>query len=422
MSSAFSGRFFEPRGFSNPAGFDYAAYLQAKGIRRTVSLKQESEIELLQRGTGLFRQIQDWRERIRLAFIASTTGPGSAILQAMTLGEEGGLTDDMRDQLHGRRRHPHHFHLRVPPRHGRHPLLRTDQDHAAASAGAALSPPDPGSRPEKDRRLAHPSVPDLLYAPCRGTGRHGPFAHHAHCRAGGHPAGPRERAHPFPCPRSPVHSRRKSPGCLRHIVPVVVPLGPGHRFRGDALERTSGARQEPPRPVPEQRTPARPRLPEHHPRDGPPGCALLQSGIARRRGLEHGRRSLCGLHRRAARPVLRDPVAPDRHAAAAGAEPARCRPVLRHGHVLLAPAPGAVPSPRAGPVEPPGLCPVPWFRICDRQVASALSVSAPCKLFPRAAKPRGHCSGLGTAAYPFNSPLSYASPDRNNTVSRCRAG
>jgi competence protein ComEC len=95
----FSGRFFEPGGFSNPAGFDYAAYLQAKGIQRTVSLKNESEIELLQRGVGLFRQIQDWRERIRLAFLASTTGPGSAILQAMTLGEEGGLTDDMRDSF-----------------------------------------------------------------------------------------------------------------------------------------------------------------------------------------------------------------------------------------------------------------------------------------------------------------------------------
>jgi len=94
-----SGRFFEPGGFSNPAGFDYAAYLQAQGIRRTVNLKQEREIELLQRGTGLFRQIQDWRERIRQAFLASTTGPGSAILQAMTLGEEGGLTDDMRDRF-----------------------------------------------------------------------------------------------------------------------------------------------------------------------------------------------------------------------------------------------------------------------------------------------------------------------------------
>ncbi len=64
-----------------------------------MSLKQERDIDILQRGTGLFRQIQNWRERIRLAFLASTTGPGSAILQAMTLGEEGGLTDDMRESF-----------------------------------------------------------------------------------------------------------------------------------------------------------------------------------------------------------------------------------------------------------------------------------------------------------------------------------
>ncbi len=95
----FSGRFFLPGSFRNPGGFDYAAYLQAKGIQGTVSLKQESDIELLRRGTGTFRRIQDWRERIRQAFLASTKGPGSAILQAMTLGEEGGLTDEMRDRF-----------------------------------------------------------------------------------------------------------------------------------------------------------------------------------------------------------------------------------------------------------------------------------------------------------------------------------
>ncbi len=95
----FSGRFFEPGSFNNPAGFDYGAYLRTKGIHRTVSLKQESELKLLRRGTGLFRRIQDQRERIRQAFLASTTGQGSAILQAMTLGEEGGLTDEMRDRF-----------------------------------------------------------------------------------------------------------------------------------------------------------------------------------------------------------------------------------------------------------------------------------------------------------------------------------
>jgi len=94
-----SGRLHEPRGFNNPRGFDYAAYLAQSGIYRTVSVKEVGGIEVIRRGAGMFRTIQDWRERIRQAFLASTHGPGSAILQAMVLGEEGGLTDEIRDRF-----------------------------------------------------------------------------------------------------------------------------------------------------------------------------------------------------------------------------------------------------------------------------------------------------------------------------------
>jgi len=45
------------------------------------------------------RSIQDMRERIRRHFLQATSGQGSAILQAMTLGEEGGLTDETRDRF-----------------------------------------------------------------------------------------------------------------------------------------------------------------------------------------------------------------------------------------------------------------------------------------------------------------------------------
>lgn len=94
-----TGRLFEPRGFNNPGGFDYAAYLAQSGVYYTVSVKSEEEVQTLERGSGIFRTIQNWRERIRRSFLASTTGPGSAILQAMVLGEEGGLTDEMRDRF-----------------------------------------------------------------------------------------------------------------------------------------------------------------------------------------------------------------------------------------------------------------------------------------------------------------------------------
>jgi competence protein ComEC len=94
-----SGRIFEPRGFNNPRGFDYGAYLAQSGIYRMVSVKGSEQVRVIGTGNGIFRAIQNWRERIRQAFLASTHGPGLAILQAMVLGEEGGLTDELRDQF-----------------------------------------------------------------------------------------------------------------------------------------------------------------------------------------------------------------------------------------------------------------------------------------------------------------------------------
>jgi competence protein ComEC len=94
-----SGRLREPGGFQNPGGFDYAAYLAQRGIYFAVSAKSSDAIKVISRGTGAFRAIQDRRERIRQSFLSSTAGDGSAILQAMVLGEEGGLTEDLRDRF-----------------------------------------------------------------------------------------------------------------------------------------------------------------------------------------------------------------------------------------------------------------------------------------------------------------------------------
>ncbi len=94
-----SGKLYEPRGSVNPGSFDYPAYLAQSGISYTVAVKNAEKIEILRRGAGVFRTVQDWRERIRQAFLASLTGQGSAIVQAMVLGEEGGLSDDIRDKF-----------------------------------------------------------------------------------------------------------------------------------------------------------------------------------------------------------------------------------------------------------------------------------------------------------------------------------
>lgn len=94
-----TGRLFKPRAFNNPGGFDYAAYLARSGIHYTASVKNEGMLEIVQQGSGVMRTIQNWRERIRRSFLESTVGPGSALIQAMTLGEEGAFTDDLRDRF-----------------------------------------------------------------------------------------------------------------------------------------------------------------------------------------------------------------------------------------------------------------------------------------------------------------------------------
>ncbi len=94
-----NGKLFKPGGYNNPGGFDFPESLARSGIYYTVNIKSADMIEVLSRGTGIFRKIQDWRERIRQSFLASTSGDGSAILQAMVLGEEGRLTDELRDRF-----------------------------------------------------------------------------------------------------------------------------------------------------------------------------------------------------------------------------------------------------------------------------------------------------------------------------------
>lgn len=93
------GRIYHPRGFNNPGGFDYPEYLSRSGIYYTVSVREKDDVFVIRRYAGPLGKIHEWRERMRQSFLASTTGAGSAILQAMVLGEEGGLTDELRDRF-----------------------------------------------------------------------------------------------------------------------------------------------------------------------------------------------------------------------------------------------------------------------------------------------------------------------------------
>lgn len=94
-----SGRPVPPRGYRNPGGFDYPAYLARQGVFAVVPVKSGSAVAILERGSGPFRFVQDLRERIRRSMTASLHGDGAAVLLAMTIGEEGNLSDDLRERF-----------------------------------------------------------------------------------------------------------------------------------------------------------------------------------------------------------------------------------------------------------------------------------------------------------------------------------
>ncbi len=226
-----SGMLSEPRGSNNLGGFDYPAYLAQNGIYFTVNVKNAEKIDILSRGTGIFRTIQDWRERIRQAFLASTTGQGSAIIQAMVLGEEGGLTDEVRDRF-----------MAAGVTH----IISISGSHLGMVAVLCfglirgllflmperlLPPFDPLHRPEKNCRMAYLAARDFLHAPRRRTGRHGPLARHDSGRAGRAHPGPRTCAHAVPRACGPPHPGNKPAGHLRHLLPAFLSLGFRHRRR-----------------------------------------------------------------------------------------------------------------------------------------------------------------------------------------------
>jgi len=94
-----SGKVSPPRGSRNPGGFDYPAYLARHGVHAVLSLRRGTDVRVLDQGGGVLRTIQDLRERIRQAMLGSLKGDGGAILLAMTIGEEGSLTDDLRGRF-----------------------------------------------------------------------------------------------------------------------------------------------------------------------------------------------------------------------------------------------------------------------------------------------------------------------------------
>lgn len=98
----FTGRLRVPSGTVNPGGFDYGAYLKRQGIDAVASVSGPGQVTvrssaaLLSRW-GLWRLIDERRDRVHHAAVSTLNGTARAIYLAIILGEPGYLTPEVRD-------------------------------------------------------------------------------------------------------------------------------------------------------------------------------------------------------------------------------------------------------------------------------------------------------------------------------------
>ena len=97
-----TARIGRPRSFRNPSAFDYAIYLEARGIRLTGSVKSALLVERIERG-GRWRRALPALRRAAVGRIAAACGPEraatGAFLAALLAGERESLPADLEDVL-----------------------------------------------------------------------------------------------------------------------------------------------------------------------------------------------------------------------------------------------------------------------------------------------------------------------------------
>ncbi len=94
-----TAQFRPPRGFRNPGLFDYGRWLERHGIVATATVKPGAIERIGHRASPLLDPIYDWRERIRVAAVASLPDDAAPIFLAMVTGETGYLTSDLRERF-----------------------------------------------------------------------------------------------------------------------------------------------------------------------------------------------------------------------------------------------------------------------------------------------------------------------------------
>jgi competence protein ComEC len=87
-----------PRNFENPGRFDYVAHLARRKVHVTASVWDAATIRRLPASRGGARlRLERWRARVAALITASVPAPRGPLLQALVLGDQGGIRQDLRD-------------------------------------------------------------------------------------------------------------------------------------------------------------------------------------------------------------------------------------------------------------------------------------------------------------------------------------
>lgn len=99
---SFRGKLHRPRGSLNPGGFDYAAYMERKGIDLMTSVTGAQAVTLMDAETPmglrrLWNRIDHWRDMIRAAAVNTLNQPARGLFLGMIIGERGFLEQKLQD-------------------------------------------------------------------------------------------------------------------------------------------------------------------------------------------------------------------------------------------------------------------------------------------------------------------------------------
>jgi len=92
-------RLGEPRTFRNPGAFDYREYLRLKGIQARAKVKYAAQIVTVRTGrkNPVRLGIENYRGKIRDMIRRNIPDPQGAVLRAMVLGEQSGISKEILD-------------------------------------------------------------------------------------------------------------------------------------------------------------------------------------------------------------------------------------------------------------------------------------------------------------------------------------